>query len=69
MHPLRRWRLKNGLTLEQVAARVGVSSPMLSMVESGDRRPSYELCERLTRVTSIAIARFMRWPITPRRAA
>jgi transcriptional regulator with XRE-family HTH domain len=34
---LRRWRLSNGLTLEEVAGLTGRSAPFLSRVERGER--------------------------------
>lgn len=36
-HPLRAWRLENELTLEDVHGLTGVSIPMLSRVERGQR--------------------------------
>lgn len=46
-HPLRVWRDFRGLTLAQLASRVGVSRQMLSMIENGRSRASSALLGRL----------------------
>ena len=48
-HPLRVWRAHRGLTLEQLAGRVGVSRQMLSMVENERSHASADLLARLAR--------------------
>lgn len=47
--PLRTWRQRHGLTLEEVADVTGVSVPMLSRVERGERRLSALARIRLAR--------------------
>jgi len=45
MHPtskqIRRWRIRLGMTQDQLARRVGVLQPVVSCWESGERVPSY----------------------------
>lgn len=42
-HPLRKWRVSNGLTLEAAAEQVGTSRQVWSDWERGRRRPSQSL--------------------------
>lgn len=53
IHPLRRWRLKHGVTLEKLATRkgVGVSPSHLSEIERGLNSPSLDLAASLSRAT------------------
>lgn len=53
VHPLRRWRLRNGVTLEKLASRkgVGVSPSHLSEIERGLNSPSLDLAASLSRAT------------------
>jgi transcriptional regulator with XRE-family HTH domain len=46
-HRLRHARRRSGLTLEQLATRVGRSTPYLSQIENGRRTPNLELAARL----------------------
>lgn len=48
MHsPLKQARMKRGMTLQQVAAAVGVDSGNLSRIERGQQVPNKELAEKL----------------------
>lgn len=40
---IREYRLKNGLTLEELADKVGISKSMLSYVELGQRLPDINI--------------------------
>jgi hypothetical protein len=51
MHPLRRARLRRGMTLETLAGLSGFSAAFLSMIENDQR----ELCRKST-VTALAAA-------------
>jgi DNA-binding XRE family transcriptional regulator len=48
-HPLRVWRSYRGMTLAQLAGKVGGSRQMLSMVETGRSQASVDLLGRLAR--------------------
>jgi transcriptional regulator with XRE-family HTH domain len=49
IHPLRRWRVANDFTQNDVAGLAGVSEPLISLIESGQRNPGPR--------TKVAIAR------------
>ena len=51
---LRRRRTALGWTLEQVAAQAQVSVSMLSLIETGKRRPSLRSWERIRRALGIS---------------
>ena len=40
---LRAWREAEGLTLDELSARVGCSTSALSLIERGKRKPGYEM--------------------------
>lgn len=42
-------RLERGLQQQQLAADIGVSPSTLSQIESGQRKPSYEQLEKISR--------------------
>lgn len=44
---LRRVRLENGWTQEYVAQNVGVTPEAISMIETGKRKPSYDVLVKL----------------------
>jgi transcriptional regulator with XRE-family HTH domain len=51
-HPLKLWREKRGLTLDELAERVGSSKATLSRIESGKQTPSLGLIGRLKEATN-----------------
>lgn len=51
VHPLRRWRNRNGMSLATLAGRVGVTASHLSEVETGKNSVSLELAAKLSRET------------------
>lgn len=51
MHALRLWRLRNEVTLDELAEIVGVEGPHLSMIERGLRSPSIGLAAKLSKAT------------------
>ena len=51
---LRRQRKASGLTLEELAARSGVSRSMLSQIERGEANPTFAVLWSLTRALKIA---------------
>lgn len=67
-HPIRDWRNKVGrfadrdgevLSQDELAALVGVrSTSTLSMIETGDRKPSLALAAKLEKLTGIPISEF-----------
>jgi transcriptional regulator with XRE-family HTH domain len=50
-HALASWRKSNKLSQEEFAVRVGVSRWMINRIETGDRRPSMELVDRIWKAT------------------
>lgn len=44
---IKKLRTARGLTQEQLASAIGVSRSAISMYESGDREPNFEICELL----------------------
>lgn len=58
-HPLREFRDRNGLRLEDLAARVGASISMLSRIEAGRARPSFKLLKRLVEETGTSADEFL----------
>lgn len=47
MTTLRDFRKKSGLTIEQMAAELGLSSASLSRIERGDQWPDWEIIRRV----------------------
>ena len=54
-HPLRRWRLKQRLTLAALAERVGVDLSNLARYERGERTPRPAVLARIRDVTGGAV--------------
>lgn len=53
---MRTWRRSQSLTLEEVARQVGSSRGYISQIESGLRRPSPDLAERIEAATGGAVS-------------
>ena len=51
MNPLRAWRKRRSLTLEDFAAQIGVSSASLSRIERGAQWPARPVAERIAAET------------------
>lgn len=54
MHPLREYRQKNGVTMQELARELGTSQPHISDWESGKKRISMPMADRLEAITGIA---------------
>ena len=54
--PLRRWRVEQGLTLEELSDLTGVSVPMLSRVERGQRELAPLTRVRFARLLGVRLA-------------
>ena len=52
---LKRMRLDNGWTLEDVSRRTGVARSTLSKIENGQMSPTYDVLQRITRGTGLDI--------------
>jgi transcriptional regulator with XRE-family HTH domain len=55
LHPLRNWRHKHGLSLEQVAERLGTRKQTVSRIERGDRDTSADMCRRIAALTNYEV--------------
>lgn len=55
MNALRTWRREKGMTIEQVAAQLGVSVGSLSRIERDVQWPDRVFFERMATVTSGAV--------------
>ena len=60
VHPLRRWRKRNEITLEALGERVGVTGSHLSEIERGLSGISFELACKLNQETGLALQDFAR---------
>jgi transcriptional regulator with XRE-family HTH domain len=54
------FRHRRGWTQEELAQRVGVAPNTIARIESGNRRPSLGLLERLARTLNVDLARLFR---------
>jgi transcriptional regulator with XRE-family HTH domain len=60
LHPLTRWRKRQGWTQRDVAAACGLSQSMIAMVEKYERIPLRDALERLLQVTALPTDAFIR---------
>lgn len=56
IHPLRKYRTENGITLEHLAQMVGVTRATLSRIETWLQSPSLSLVCRLINATGGALS-------------
>lgn len=54
-HPLRRYRERNDITLEQLARKANTSAPSLSRIEKRKQAPSLALIARLIKACKGAV--------------
>ncbi|MFN8488604.1 MAG: helix-turn-helix transcriptional regulator [Caldilineaceae bacterium] len=55
-NPIRVWRDYRGLTQQQLADKVGIRKPYLSQLESGKRRGSTEVLQRIAQTLDVSLA-------------
>ena len=60
--PLRAWRRHRGLTLDDLAARVGVSKGYLSQIENGRKSGTLDLVRRLAAALDVTLDDLAGWP-------
>jgi DNA-binding XRE family transcriptional regulator len=53
--PVKLWREQRGLTQQELAARVGISKPYLSQIETGKRQGTVETLSALARSLDVPI--------------
>lgn len=68
MHPLRTWRKDRGITLQGLAALIGVTQSHLSEIENWKNEPSLDLAARLSLESGIEIAKFVKSKTLEREA-
>ena len=54
---LKALRLQDRLTQEELALRLGVSKSTISMLENGERKPSFELLEAIADYFNVSMSR------------
>lgn len=54
-HPLRKYRAKAKLTLEDVAARARTTKETVSRIERWERQPSLSMARRLSEATGLPL--------------
>jgi transcriptional regulator with XRE-family HTH domain len=57
---LKRRRLQRGWTQQALADRAGVARNTIARLETGNRRPSFEMLERLARAFRLSLADLLR---------
>jgi transcriptional regulator with XRE-family HTH domain len=60
VHPLRRWRLKQGFSGYELADLAGISTAMVSMIETGEREPGSATKVRIARALGVRVREI--WP-------
>ena len=68
-HRIRHQRVNNGLTLDELGARVGVAGSQLSLIENGKREPKLSLLQAIADVTGVQVADLLSPEPPNRRAA
>jgi len=68
-HRIRHQRVANGLTLDELGARVGVAGSQLSLIENGKREPKLSLLQAIADVTGVQVADLLSPEPPNRRAA
>ena len=57
---LKRRRLQRGWTQQALADRAGVARNTIARLETGNRRPSFEMLERLAHAFRLSLAELLR---------
>ena len=57
---LKRRRLQRGWTQQALADKAGVARNTIARLETGNRRPSFEMLERLARAFRLSLAGLLR---------
>ncbi len=68
-HRIRHHRLRNGLTLDQLGAKVGVAGSQLSLIENGRREPKLSLLQAIAGATGTDVTDLLSSEPPNRRAA
>jgi transcriptional regulator with XRE-family HTH domain len=55
LHPVRRWRKENGMTLADLAGMLDVTPSHLSEIERGRNGASLKLAARLSEITGVSM--------------
>ena len=55
-HPLRQWRIRNGVTLSNFAQMIGSTASSISRVERGNQSPSLSLMMRIVAATDSEVS-------------
>jgi transcriptional regulator with XRE-family HTH domain len=57
---LKEERIKRGLSMTELAARAGISRPMVGYIENGSRNPTLDTLLRITAVLNVELADVLR---------
>ncbi|MFV0320189.1 MAG: helix-turn-helix domain-containing protein [Microbacterium sp.] len=68
-HRIRHHRLRNGLTLDELGAKVGVAGSQLSLIENGKREPKLSLLRAIAEATGTDVTDLLSAEPPNRRAA
>lgn len=68
-HPLEEWRRARGMSLQELAEKVGVTASMVSQIIHRRKYPSRRLALRIREVTAIPICRLYDMPACAAAAA
>ena len=58
-HPLRRWRWKQGLSMDQMAAQLDIRQETISKIETWGYYPSLHVVARIRRLTGLSANVFL----------
>ena len=54
-HPVKAWREYQGLKINELAAKVGISGAYLSQIESGKRNPTIETLKNIAKALDVEV--------------
>ena len=55
-------RIQNGLSMQELSERVGISQPMIALFEKGKRTPSLEVTVNMAEVLGVTVDELLTQP-------